>query len=147
MAVLRKQGRHIDAILSLVEEIVALPAVIPVCLYRVGSLGSVHIVDEENSLLERMEKVLSVKDEATQSGSETSTVSGVPGIQDCNTCFKVEEGHDRKACKIREEARIIVACKEIDDMIGRNKESVNKLEKVESDLLMMLHELEMKPRF
>lgn len=146
VAVLRKQGRHIDIILSLVEEIVALPAVVPVCLYKIGSLGSVHIVDEEKNLSERMEKVWSVKDETTTTGGKTSTVSGSSELQTCYTCFKVEEDHDRRACKIREEARIMIACKEIEDMIDRNRESVTKLERVESDLLMMLHELEMRPK-
>lgn len=62
------------------------------------------------------------------------------GIQVCITCFAVETGHNFEACKLREEIKIMAACKEIEGMIERNNESIEKLDRVEVNLLRILRE-------
>lgn len=144
-AVLRNQQRHLVLIIHLVDQLIGFPTVIPICLYRVGSLKNRNI-GEEPKLLSRMENIWGLKDEVKEDNVESGVHVGVPGVLACITCYKMEEGHDNQACKLREETRIINACKEIDDMIERNKEHVERLEKVENDLLRMLVEMELRPR-
>lgn len=145
VAVVRNQGRHLDLILKFLERLIEIPVVVPLCLYKVGAIENIRIV-EEPDLLSRMENVWEGKNEIQKTSDEIGVHVGVQRILACVTCYKIEEGHDHTACKLREETRIINACKEIDEMIERNKEHVERLERVENDLLRMLCELEIKPR-
>lgn len=141
-AVLRNQGRLLEIILKLVEKLIELPMIQSVCLYEVGSLEVIKI-GTETTLSSRMENIWESRNEDKENRDETGIHVSVPGILACVTCFKVEEGHDHKACKIREENRIKNLCKEVDDMIDLHKGYVVVLEKkLEKDLLRMLCGLE-----